>query len=450
MYNLYCEHPVIIRHPRLKDVLPVFGSYKTPNGLTELTPSQCHTWKYRFPEWLFSASKCGVTLDNIDDFQVINQRTGEVSPMFMAVPCGKCILCRDKKKREWSFRATCENVFSTSIPIFVTLTYNDKHLPKHGVFKEEVQLFMKRLRIRLDRLGYKHQIRYFFCSEYGSKSGRPHYHAIFWNFPRDGALANIWNVVNFIEKAWSYNNEPLGYCYAVPCDKGAIGYVMKYMSKIPKIPANMNQVFFLSSRKDGGIGAAYARRLMPFYRANPQCLDITVCDPYSGMSTTVLLPEYFKRLYYPANSSVLSKEVRDAHKKLCDCISERYTLHCIGNYTDKLRFSDIEKKVLRKYSFLNPKICKYPIGKKMDYYSQMPWQALDDRYVANECEIASLCRFLMLESIDETWFEIRDEILQKRQRALDVKFSNMQPININDVKYRKLNALKLAELGEKL
>nr|DAW00363.1 MAG TPA: hypothetical protein [Microviridae sp.] len=33
MYNLYCEHPVIIRHPRLKDVLPVFGSYKTPNGL---------------------------------------------------------------------------------------------------------------------------------------------------------------------------------------------------------------------------------------------------------------------------------------------------------------------------------------------------------------------------------------------------------------------------------
>ena len=148
------------------------------------------------------------------------------------------------------------------------------------------------------------------------------------------------------------------------------------MSKIPRIPDNMNNVFFLSSRKDGGIGAAYARRLMPFYRVNPQCLDITVCDPYSGMSTTVTLPEYFKRLYYPANSSVLSKEVRDAFKKLCDCISDRYTIHCAGNYTDKLRFSDIEKKVLRKYSFLSPKICKYPIGKKMDYYTQIPWQAL--------------------------------------------------------------------------
>ena len=59
MYNLYCEHPVIIRHPRLKDLLPVFGSYRTPNGLYDLTPSQCHTWKYRFPEWLFSARKSG-------------------------------------------------------------------------------------------------------------------------------------------------------------------------------------------------------------------------------------------------------------------------------------------------------------------------------------------------------------------------------------------------------
>ena len=56
----------------------------------------------------------------------------------------------------------------------------------------------------------------------------------------------------------------------------------------------------------------------------------------------------------------------------------------------------------------------------------------------------------MAEIIDTTWFEIRDDILQKRQRALDARFSNMQPININDVKYRKLNALKLAELREKI
>lgn len=76
------------------------------------------------------------------------------------------------------FRATCENVFSESIPLFLTLTYNNENLPKHGVFKEEVQLFLKRLRISLDRLHYKHNLRYFACAEYGSKSKRPHYHML--------------------------------------------------------------------------------------------------------------------------------------------------------------------------------------------------------------------------------------------------------------------------------
>ena len=123
--------------------------------------------------------------------------------MYMQVPCGKCVLCRSKKATEWSFRATCETVYSTSIPLFVTLTYNNRNLPEHGVFKEELQLFMKRLRIRLDRLNYKHNIRYFACSEYGSRSKRPHYHMILWNFPREGSLQNIWNVTKLIEKCWS-------------------------------------------------------------------------------------------------------------------------------------------------------------------------------------------------------------------------------------------------------
>ena len=58
--------------------------------------------------------------------------------------------------------------------------------------------------------------------------------------------------------------------------------VMKYMRKKPNVPKGMNGVFFLSSRKGGGIGSKYAKSLIDFYRKNPQCLDITVCDPYIG------------------------------------------------------------------------------------------------------------------------------------------------------------------------
>ena len=84
----------------------------------------------------------------------------------------------------------------------------------------------------------------------------------------------------------------------------------------------------------------------------------------------------------------------------------------------------------------------------LDYYTNIPWQALDDAYVANECEIASLCRMLMLESIDITWFKMKEEIIQKRTRALDKRYGSLPPMNIEDLKYNIINANKLAELKE--
>lgn len=57
---------------------------------------------------------------------------------------------------------------------FVTLTYDNEHLPAdESVSKYEFQTFMKRL-----RKSYGARIRYFACGEYGTESGRPHYHAI--------------------------------------------------------------------------------------------------------------------------------------------------------------------------------------------------------------------------------------------------------------------------------
>ena len=65
-----------------------------------------------------------------------------------------------------------------------------------------------------------------------------------------------------------------------------------------------------------------------------------------------------------------------------------------------------------------------------------------------EVEIAPLCRYLILENIDETWFKIKDEITQKRTRSLDAKFGFLPEIDLKDVIYRKTNAIKLAQLKE--
>lgn len=56
---------------------------------------------------------------------------------------------------------------------FLTLTYDDDHLPQHGSLRyRDFQLFMKRFRKK-----YGKPIRFFMCGEYGEQFRRPHFHA---------------------------------------------------------------------------------------------------------------------------------------------------------------------------------------------------------------------------------------------------------------------------------
>lgn len=56
---------------------------------------------------------------------------------------------------------------------FLTLTYNDEHLPEKGTLhKPHLQKFFKRLRFSL---GSK-TVRYYACGEYGDNTQRAHYH----------------------------------------------------------------------------------------------------------------------------------------------------------------------------------------------------------------------------------------------------------------------------------
>lgn len=96
--QLLCEHPVIIRNPELKNLLIKHRSYTFGSAIHTITWQQSQWYKYRFPEWLFSPRKTGVTLETIDNYQVLNVETGEAFPMYMQVPCGKCVLCRSKKQ----------------------------------------------------------------------------------------------------------------------------------------------------------------------------------------------------------------------------------------------------------------------------------------------------------------------------------------------------------------
>lgn len=92
---------------------------------------------------------------------------------FMYVPCGHCLPCRMDKASEWSVRILHE-AREWDKRCFLTLTYDDEHLPKNGSLeKKAVSSFIKKL-----RKNFTTPIKFFACGEYGEKNQRPHYHLI--------------------------------------------------------------------------------------------------------------------------------------------------------------------------------------------------------------------------------------------------------------------------------
>lgn len=148
------------------------------------------------------------------------------------LPCGRCIGCRLEYSRQWAMRIHHEaSLYDQNS--FVTLTYRDEDLPDTGTLvKEHFQLFMKRLRRRLN-CGKNYKIRYFHCGEYGEDFGRPHYHAILFNldFPDKVFFKKQFNgfdlyVSPFLDSVWQK-----GYCTigAVTFDSAA--YCARYVTK---------------------------------------------------------------------------------------------------------------------------------------------------------------------------------------------------------------------------
>lgn len=105
-----------------------------------------------------------------------NSRAVEVS-------CGQCLGCRMRRSAEWTARC-CHEASLFEANCFVTLTYDDDHLPSDGsLYHRHFQLFMKRLRRRFGT------VRFYMCGEYGDTFRRPHFHACLFGFePSDRVL----------------------------------------------------------------------------------------------------------------------------------------------------------------------------------------------------------------------------------------------------------------------
>lgn len=134
-------------------------------------------------------------------------------------PCGKCRACKLKKANEKMIISIfAANEFKKKGQ-FLTLTYDDEHLP-YGLQHDDFSQFMKKLRRNTGVDGLK----MFMAGEYGEKSGREHFHVLFYNhkFP-----------IEEIKRAWSepYTNIPLGFVYDGTLTPQAMKYVSGYINK---------------------------------------------------------------------------------------------------------------------------------------------------------------------------------------------------------------------------
>lgn len=162
------------------------------------------------------------------------------APHNIHVPCGKCLGCKQAAAQAWGIRSLHETARSP-YNTFVTLTYNDDHLPESSHIRwRDVQLLLKRLRksATSDRNPITrdphHNIRYLACAEYGPTTQRPHYHLILYNC----AFADQFKVGKdlydslTLQQLWAdQNGKPMGAARIAPATYERAVYIGKYTFK---------------------------------------------------------------------------------------------------------------------------------------------------------------------------------------------------------------------------
>lgn len=205
------------------------------------------------------------------------------------VPCGKCLDCRKQYQNEWIFRLRQE-AKRTLFPCFITLTYNDEHLPMECdvetgemlsvVRKRDFQLFMKRL--RKNGGDFLHGCRYYAIGEYGSKFNRAHMHAILIA----PAIDCVDRMRKLVEKSWcDRDGNSLGFSSTKFANDNSYHYVCKYMNKLDK-RFHLAPPFRLFSRS---IGLNFLTdRIVDYYLTT---FDRTCINGRARIG----LPRYYKR-----------------------------------------------------------------------------------------------------------------------------------------------------------
>lgn len=308
--DILCDNPKIILNPLWPELLSKYH-HVFLDGAHIFFEDRYVLYSKKAPNALVYSLKY-VTKDNIDNYVVIDDSTGQTYPLYMFVPCGHCDNCKCSKVNAFVHRCKLETMLYDCKPLFLTLTYDELHKKECGVCLRDVQLFFKRLRINLQRSGYRgRSIRYVLVAEYGSRTARPHYHAILWNLGSTD-ICSFGQIRSLVEKSWSNGFVMLR--FVEPSNDKAFYYTSKYLRKDCCVPEGCNKTFMVSSNRGGGIGAKFvdllAREVHRTLNVNPKFFN-----RFSGKTENLQLNRYVLSRLWPTMSRSLSSKVRTAMRR---------------------------------------------------------------------------------------------------------------------------------------
>jgi hypothetical protein len=221
----------------------------------------------------------------------------------LTLPCGKCAECKSKRASEWALRCKHE-IACHDLNCFITLTYDDDHLPSFLIVKDEFQKFIKRLRKKI-----KTKLKYIVSHEYGGRSGRPHHHAIIfgWSPPNQSFLMEAPSgeplyTSPLLDELWPHGFHSIGDANA----KTAY-YIASYSLKAVKhsvTDPETGELVTVSDSMDCSSRPAIGRN---FFLENVDQI----------LETEKMIPRYYKKLlerYYPDKFEELENKSADSYK----------------------------------------------------------------------------------------------------------------------------------------
>lgn len=252
-------------------------------------------------------------------------------------PCGQCLSCRINKSRIWAQRIMLESMVTQPCS-FVTLTYNDEHLPEDkSLNPRHLTLFFKLLRKYLG----SNKIRYFAVGEYGSEGERPHYHIILFGVGAD--------CQSLVEKSWPHGFIHVGFLTEQSA-RYVTGYVVKGMKKgDSRLEGRYPEFMRCSKMSPGGLGAGAINQAVASIKesgANPTIELRKLSKGKKGIPLGRYLKDKLKAAI-PGQSEMADRNYAEWQEQFLN-------LNGVGVYTDvvtSLRSAERERNYKRHHFF---------------------------------------------------------------------------------------------------